>query len=363
MLNQNLSLTNSSTGAKTPSSLGWIPLALHCLGLTLRFDYLSNGKGHKQARSVLTDRSLIASQDEASQSAQKKQLKNSTDDAALTDAEQRYLSEIANKKRLTSSEEYMLALRMQTQSADARIAQEKLIEANLGLVVMFAYRYQRPGVPLMDLVAEGNFGLMTAAKRFDPELGYRFSTYAKWWIRQSIQLAMPKLAGVVRIPVSETAKRNLVLRNANQANQANQANDNADTDAAAQLSEISISLPHQDTSDNAPDDSDAKRLTFLFNDDDALDSLTADQEQEPPSVIMLNQRNRVLQSALAELSERERTIISERFALINEQPCTLDDLSKRFGISIERTRQIENAALKKLQKTLQLAGLSAQTMI
>jgi RNA polymerase sigma factor (sigma-70 family) len=357
MLSQNLSLANLSNDIKTPSHLGWVPLALHCLGLTLRFDYLSNGKGHQQTRSVLNDRSSFAAQVEISRLAKKNQFKNSVEDGVLTDSERRYLSEISSKKRLTSSEEYILAFRMQAQTTDARIAQDELIEANLGLVVMFAYRYQRPGIPLMDIVAEGNFGLMTAAKRFDPELGYRFSTYAKWWIRQSIQLAMPKLTGVVRIPISETAKRNVLLRNISQADES----DNSDT--TVQHNEISISLKQLSAAGSESDDNDAKRLTFMFSDDDALDSLTVDQDCEPPSVIMLNQRNHVLQSALAELNERERIIITERFALLNDQACTLDDLSKRFRLSIERIRQIENAALKKLQITLQLAGLTAETMI
>jgi RNA polymerase nonessential primary-like sigma factor len=222
---------------------------------------------------------------------------------------------------------------------------------------MFASRYQIPGVSLMDIVAEGNLGLMVAAKRFDPELGYRFSTYAKWWIRKAILLALPKLSSIVYVPISEITKRKSLRQLKIDAFQAKK------NDAEINLNDAvlnTIEFENADfnaESENSAESEVADDGSYCYSDDRALALLPIDQDLEPPNIILSEQQNSVLQLALTQLSEREKIIITERFALQDDNTSTLEELSHKFGVSIERIRQIESAALKKLKLVLQSAGL------
>ncbi len=271
------------------------------------------------------------------------------------DIEARYLSELQRKPRLTKNEEYKLAVRMKAGDIDAHDA---LIEANLGLVVMFARRYRPTGVPLMDLIAEGNLGLIKAARRFDPELGYRFATYAKWWVRQAIQLALPKLIGVVRMPASQLARRPLASQGAAPSSSGSEDE---------MLSVFNVGWADQDSEEGlellVESMCGSVCVHVDLDDEQALEAITIPAELEPPGVALSVQRAAVLQRALSTLSERDRIVISERFALVNDRCCTLEELSKRFQVSIERIRQIENAAVKKLGRALVDAGESAYTML
>ncbi len=282
----------------------------------------------------------------------------------FADSQERYLWEVACKPRLTSSEEYSLATRMKAGDCAARDA---LLEANLGLVVMFARRYQRPGVPMLDLIAEGNMGLLTAARRFDPELGYRFATYAKWWIRRAIQVALPKLAGVVRVPAgAHAARRAAPSLPATRPSAMQPESDPLDIDIDDDPSALTASsLRHADPiSDDVTHGSRPCGVSdFELSDAQALDSLAIPTEDEPPGAAMATQRMAAVWRALDSLGERDRVVICERYALVNDRACTLDELSQRFNVSIERIRQIENAAVKKLAKALKQVGASADTLL
>jgi RNA polymerase sigma factor (sigma-70 family) len=372
-------LTNSlatSGGSNTPNT--WLSQAFHCLSLTLHHDYLSNGKGHQQTRQVMSERSHARCIEILPSATSKTQLKTAQDAAHLDDLERRYLTDVASKKRLTSSEEYCLARQMQSaDEAQINRAANELVEANLGLVVMFAQRYKRPGIPLMDIVAEGNFGLMKAARRFNPELGNRFSTYAKWWVRQAIQQAMPKLSGVVRTPLSQHSKDNVArtkgsaVRSATPLEQPSISSEYTVQLLQAQQSPYidSASLPNELIElvvENAIVGWDDKGFTHkqvFYTDDAEFDEVAIEPSEEPPSLLMQAQLFKTLQAVLTQLSERELTIVSERYALVNDSPSTLAELSQKFGVSIERIRQIEAAAMKKLLKSLQLAGVDANSMI
>jgi len=326
-----------------PPPQPWLGLARRFLALALRNDYLSSGRGHQQSRQVLKER----------RTGRGRPGKAAAAAGPCADAEQAYLSDVARRHRLTSSEEYGLAQRMRGGDAHARHA---LIEANLGLVVMFARRYQRPGVPLLDLIAEGNIGLIAATKRFDPEMGYRFSTYAKWSVRQAMQQALPGLVGVVRLPARQTAHRTDL--------------GTAAGDAEAGPSELDASgeppagAPTWVTSADGPDASQGRAVTACAAGvEETLDTLTIPEDQEPPQLAHTAQRVSTLARALDALCERERVIVSERFALGSDKVTTLDELSQRFGVSVERIRQIESAALRKLAQTLRDAGQSAQTLL
>ena len=345
-----------------------LPMALQCLGLALRHDYLSNGSGHQHSRRVLRERSKTLKFSEASgqEPETKSKRKNRLNNAGCVDTERRYLADIAAIPRLTSSEEYSLVTRMRARGSDSKKAHDQLISANLGLVVMFAYRYQRPGLPLLDLIAEGNMGLMKAAVRFDPELGYRFATYAKWWVRQSIQLALPNLIGVVRMPVSPSGKK--VPRSVKLACSLQERSDffsaethHEDNDVLtescnpeAALRQAQLQICEQFVG-----------ATFIGEPSDAetIASLAIAQDAEPPGAAMAAQRTKVLKEALATLGERDSKIIAGRFALSDDRVCTLEELSQQFNVSIERVRQIENSALKKLAKAFDKAGVTAETLL
>jgi RNA polymerase sigma factor (sigma-70 family) len=363
---------NPSTDAlATPltATAAWASLAQQCLSLALRYDYLSSGRGHAQSRRVVHERLAAGN----AKIARRKPGASSADDKPAEDAERRYLSEVAHQRRLTSREEYCLVVRMHQGD---RAAYEALIEANLGLVVMFARRYQRQGVPLLDLVAEGNFGLMRAADRFDPEMGCRFPTYAKWWVRQSIQQALPKLVSVVRIPASHTSGYSTGPHSAPSRHAPLDLVDNGlmggppDDDLAEGADEDTGNDLHAPARDRAAwagapgKPLRGVRLERLeTNDAELLESIAIDPEHEPPGAAMAGQRLRVLHRALDALNERDRAVIVARYALEEDRVCTLDELATRFGVSIERIRQIENAAVKKLAKALTEAGESANSLL
>lgn len=345
-----------------------LPMALQCLGLALRHDYLSNGSGHQHSRRVLRERSLKSPSSEAcgQEPETKSKRKNRLNNPGCADTERRYLADISAIPRLTSSEEYRLVLRMRAKGSDSQKAHDRLISANLGLVVMFAYRYQRPGLPLLDLIAEGNMGLMKAAVRFDPELGYRFATYAKWWVRQSIQLGLPNLIGVVRMPVSPSGKK--VSQSVKLASDPEETSDFFSVETHREDDDVLTETCYPDAALRQAQLQTCEQVVgaaFIGEHSDAetIASLAIAQEAEPPGAAMAAQRTQVLREALATLGERDSKIIAGRFGLSDDHVCTLEELSQQFDISIERVRQIESSALKKLAKAFGKAGVTAETLL
>lgn len=339
----------ASTAAVEPPREFALALAQRFLGLALCNDYLSSGRGHQQSRRVVGERAMQRRTAPAFRS------KPATV-GERTDPELRYLAEVAAQLRLTSCEEYGLARRMKT--GDRR-AHDALIEANLGLVVMFARRFQRPGVPMLDLIAEGNIGLIAAARRFDPERGYRFATYAKWWVLQAIQQALPRLVGVVRIPASHA--RRPAAQAPDDETHPMAGGDEPDTTSA--IAADAESFPDAQAADENEAGRRFGRTGVELSDAEMLERIAIPAEREPPGETMAAQRIAVLQRALDALPERDRVVLTERYALRSDTAVTLEALSARFGVSIERIRQIENAAVKKLGAALAEAGESADTLL
>lgn len=342
-------------------------LAQRCLGLTLCYDYLSTGQGHRQTRRVVGDR--LGSSDkalltvDATLGPRERPCPAANAPRCFPDPEQRYLWEVARSPRLTSGEEYCLAVRMKAGDRDAHDA---LLQANLGLVVMFARRYQRPGVPLLDLVAEGNLGLIQAVRRFDPERGHRFATYAKWWVRQAIQTALPRLLGIVRLPAVSAGRRASAAQRGERS-EAMPVEAQAFPFEATADEALPTGCALLDTPAGTEPPPGEPMLSWTagcdIGDGQALDSIAIPPEQEPPGHTLALQRHAALMRALDTLNERDRVVVSERYALVNDRACTLDELAKRFSVSIERIRQIENAAVKKLAKALGREGGSAATLL
>jgi RNA polymerase nonessential primary-like sigma factor len=291
-----------------------LELAHECLSLALQLDYLSNGSGHQQSTPLRALRAAPA-------------LKAGIAGTRNRDVIRQYLCEVATRKRLTSSEEYVLATRAARGDESAR---RRLIEHQLGLVVMIARPYRNRGLPLSDLIAEGNLGLLKASEKFDPERGFRFSTYAKWWIRQSIELALTNQTGTVRVPVH-------VMRALKKQSKA--AKQRALRGAGKFLLHDVRHLSNKGDS-ACPGES------------QMLVDLVAAPEDEPEFRLHLTARRKHLETAMRLLKETERRVLQSRFGLADDTDCTLQSLAQQLNLSSERVRQIQAEALTKLRGIL-----------
>jgi len=270
----------------------------------------------------------------------------------------RYLEEIRKFPMLEPGEEFMLAKRWQ-EHADQDAA-EKLVTSHLRLVARIAMGYRGYGLPIGEVISEGNVGLMQAVKRFDPDKGFRLATYAMWWIRASIQEYILRSWSLVKM--GTTAAQKKLFFNLRRAKSQLQALDEGDL-RPDQVKTIAhkfgvteadvVSMNRRlggDASLNAPvrNDAEAGEWQDWLADDSPSQEETLGEEQE------LDQRKSYLTSALATLNDRERRIFEAR--RLAEQPATLEDLSSEFGVSRERIRQIEVRAFEKVQKAVQSAA-------
>ncbi|MDB4450470.1 RNA polymerase sigma factor RpoD/SigA [Akkermansiaceae bacterium] len=257
-----------------------------------------------------------------------------------------YMREIAKTKLLTPMEEIELATRIA--KGDER-ARARMIESNLRLVVKIAKDYSNYGVPLVDLISEGNIGLIRAVEKFDPKKGGKLSTYAAWWIKQSIKRGLANQGKTVRLPIHLVDKLARVRRIS-----ALMAEDLGREPTDYELSEelgipreklallLQASKQNRSMDESTHDDSIAS-FGEIIADDHAIDPLEA-----------LSQKNGLdeLDLVLETLNERETEIIGSRFGLNGKRILTLEEIGRNFGVSRERIRQIQNVALKKMQKAL-----------
>jgi len=260
----------------------------------------------------------------------------------------RYLTEIATRKRLSSSEEYCLASSASKGDADAR---RRLIEHQLGLVVMMARPYRNRGLPLLDLIEEGNIGLMTAIEKFDPERGCRFSTYAKWWIRQSIELALMTQTNVVRIPVHVTRAMKQRSRQ-----HARAAADSASCEESPRLT-ASRGAPPRGTADFLLHDVRNRQDSSHGESHDEpqalIDRVAAPEHEQPDWYLQVTGQRKYLNAAIQQLKDTEQLVLRSRFGLVDDIDCTLQTVAKELNLSTERVRQIQTEALTKLRRLLQ----------
>ncbi len=264
-------------------------------------------------------------------------------DVPTTDPVRMYLKEIGRVKLLTAQQEVSLAKRIER--GDIR-AKHELTEANLRLVVSIAKRYHTDGMSFLDLIQEGNLGLIRAVEKFDYRKGHKFSTYATWWIRQAITRAIADKARTIRIPVHMVEKINKLIRVQRQLLQ-NMGREPLPEEIAAEMSmsdaeireilRISQTTVSLETPIGEEEDSE---LGDFIEDEDAVRSFDAVASQLDKDGV---------NEALNMLPYRERKVIELRFGLKGEHPRTLEEVAKRFGVTRERIRQIEAKALAKLQ--------------
>ena len=256
---------------------------------------------------------------------------------------QLFLKDIGRVDLLTAAQEVELAKRIER--GDHRAKQE-MVEANLRLVVSIAKRYRNQGLPFLDLIQEGTIGLVRAAEKFDHRKGFKFSTYATWWIRQAVARALADKGRTIRMPVHVVEKLNRILR-AERKLRTEYGRDPSSFEIAREL-EMTIEEVEQIRRTSQTPVS----LEKPVGDDDESEFghfLEDDSEPLPDEVANLSLRNEALSRALSMLGDRERKVLELRFGLNGEAPRTLDEVGRAFNVTRERIRQIENHSLKKLR--------------
>jgi RNA polymerase sigma-32 factor len=276
----------------------------------------------------------------------------------------RYLQEIRRFPMLQADEEYMLAKRWREH--DDPDAAHRLVTSHLRLVAKIAMGYRGYGLPLSELISEGNVGMMQAVKRFDPDRGFRLATYAMWWIRASIQEYILHSWSLVKIGTTAAQKKLFFnLRRLKGQIQAIEEGDLTPEHVAKIAKELDVPeidvvnmnrrLMAPDNSLNAPvrADSEGEWQDWLVDDEASQESKLGDRQE-------LGLRRDLLKTAMSHLTERERDILQER--RLKENPTTLEDLSAKYGISRERVRQIEVRAFEKLQKAIKAGAMDRQLL-
>lgn len=279
---------------------------------------------------------------------------------------QTYLREIRRAPLLTPQQEYDTAVRARDGDFQARQA---MIEHNLRLVVSIAKNYLGRGLPMPDLIEEGNLGLMHAIGKFEPERGFRFSTYASWWIRQSIERAIMHQARLVRLPVHVVRELNQVLK-ARRALEA-QAPDGLAGERPVRVEDVAAAVgrPVQEVAEllrfaEQPTSLDAplERHPADGNSESVLDTVADDGATDPMSLTLSNEVDRLLEHGLDELNDREREVLAGRYGLRDREPETLEVLAERLGLTRERIRQIQQEALLKLKRRMLRNGIDRDSV-
>ena len=259
-----------------------------------------------------------------------------------------YLREIGKVKLLTREEEIELAKRVQKGDAQAR---EEMIKANLRLVVRLARGYEGIGLPLLDLISEGNIGLMKAVERFDPTKGAKLSTYGSWWIKQAMKRALANQAKTIRLPVHVLDKISKMNRTARRLREVF-GREPTDQELGEELGVPESSVAQMRMAAIRPSSLDAP----VGNDETSSfgDVVRDENAEDPYEKLEEKASTDALQSMVKKLKPREAAILRARFGLDGGAQTTLDEVGEKFGVTRERARQIQNVALRKLRKMLEL---------
>jgi RNA polymerase primary sigma factor len=260
-----------------------------------------------------------------------------------TDSLQLFLKDIGRVDLLTAAQEVELAKRIERGD---HLAKQTMVEANLRLVVSIAKRYRNQGLPFLDLIQEGTIGLVRAAEKFDYRKGFKFSTYATWWIRQAVARALADKGRTIRMPVHVVEKLNKILRTERKL-RAELGREPLAAEIAVELDLTSEEVDQIRSSSQTP-----VSLEKPVGDEDESEFghfLTDETQPLPDEAAETNLRRDALHKILLTLSQRERRVLEMRYGLDGQTPKTLDEVGRTFNVTRERIRQIENQCLKKLR--------------
>ena len=272
------------------------------------------------------------------------------------DATQIYLSEIGFSPLLTAEEEvYFSRLALK---GDER-SRKRMIESNLRLVVKIARRYNNRGLPLLDLIEEGNLGLIRAVEKFDPERGFRFSTYATWWIRQTIERAIMNQTRTIRLPIHVVKELNIYLRTARELVQ------KLDHEPTAEDIAFELNVPVESVSKMLRLNERIASVDSSFGGEGEkvlLDVIPDEKASDPETKLQTNDIKHSIVDWLNELNSKQREVLARRFGLLGYEAATLEDVGVEIGLTRERVRQIQVEALKRLRDILSQQGLSIEAL-
>ena len=275
----------------------------------------------------------------------------------LNDVTQHYLNEIGAKPLFTPEEEYSWACR--ARQGDF-VARQKMIEHNLRLVVNIAKHYLNRGIPLLDLIEEGNLGLIHAIEKFDPERGFRFSTYATWWIRQSIERAIMNQSRTIRLPVHVVKEINLILRAFRHLEMANGKETRLEQiahliDRSVDDVRRAISLNEHIASLDAPLEIDPDHtIADAIADENALD---------PEELLQSSEVGNLVNQWVDQLTEKQRRVLERRYGLGGAEISTLEEVAAELNLTRERVRQIQIEALDQLRRVIKRGGVTRDNLI
>ena len=266
------------------------------------------------------------------------------------DPTQMYLSEIGFTSLLTHQEEIDLSKRAHKGDEKAR---NKMIESNLRLVVKIARRYVHRGLAFLDLIEEGNLGLMHAIEKFDPDRGFRFSTYATWWIRQTIERAIMNQSRTIRLPIHVVKEMNIYLRAARRLAQT------LDHEPTSEDIAEMVDKPIEDIQHMLDLNKDTTSIDYPVaqDSDKPLVESIADEENTDPALFLLNyDLQEHIDKWLDELPEKQREVIMRRYGLRNFEPATLEEVGEAVGLTRERVRQIQLEGIAKIKEIMKQHG-------
>lgn len=272
------------------------------------------------------------------------------------DATRMYLNEIGFSPLLSAEEEVKFA-RLAQKGEEA--ARRRMIESNLRLVVKIARRYMNRGLALLDLIEEGNLGLIRAVEKFDPERGFRFSTYATWWIRQTIERALMNQTRTIRLPIHIVKEINIYLRAARRLAQTLEREPSPE-DVAHMLDrpiedvKRMLGLNERITSVDSPLDRDSDRTL--------IDTIPDEHNRDPARLLQDDDMQRHIDAWLAQLNDKQRAVVERRFGLDGREIATLEEVGNEIGVTRERVRQIQIEALRRLRHILEREGFSVDAL-
>ena len=272
------------------------------------------------------------------------------------DATRLYLGEIGFSTLLTAEEEVKFS-RLALRGDEG--ARKRMIESNLRLVVKIARRYMNRGLALLDLIEEGNLGLMRAVEKFDPERGFRFSTYATWWIRQTIERALMNQTRTIRLPIHVIKEINVYLRAARELSQTLDREPSPEDvgrhlDRPIEDVKRMLGLNERIASADVPVERDSDRTV--------LDTIPDECNPDPAELLQDDDVQRHIGDWLAQLNEKQREVVERRFGLGGREIGTLEEVGSEIGVTRERVRQIQIEALRRLRLILEREGFSVDTL-